>query len=1603
MPAIPTLRRCLATFLLHAFLVFVLLCALRASAAPVINEIMFRPGTGYPENTALEFIELHNPDSIAVNVSGWALTTGADFTIPAGTTLAAGGYLVIAANPTALKAASAAAASATVLGPWASGATLANKGEKITLAKPGTTAGIWVEVDAINYANEGDWATRTRDSLGGWSWVTASDTAGSSLERRNPTLSKNTGQNWGASPAAGGTPGAANGLRTTNVAPLITGVKHTPAAPKSTDPVVISANLTDELGASASTLAATLSWRVATTATPGAFQTTAMANDGTGAFSATLAPQADKTIIEFYVSATDGTLTRTWPAPTNEGQNANCVYQVDNEVFAGAAPAYRLILTGAENAAFTTYTAGTTGGGVPPGQPGGGGPGGGIGDRQFNLTLVATAGDEPTVRYLTTMRVRGNSSRSYTIKPLRISIPTDDRWNGVSDFLLNPRGAPVQFLAHRALRAAGIVSADAVALEVRRNGVKYSVTTGATADHGQLVRVEEINGDYLDNHFPLAVDAQIYRKVSITAWAYTPPTAPANPDLTWSGWSKQNNSAANDWSDVMNFSRVWSATAASHFTGATATSVANGTWNGIPFTDAEVATLSTVADLDYLARYLAVMTILPNAEENLTTGEDDDYAGAFVSDGSRTRFVPIPHDLDTVFGLGEVTVPATLKGLYDVTETGQNAGNFQDQLMRPLQPLLGDSTRAGNAAFRAKYLTALRELLGSVFDSDTTTSANPPFHQFIDNHIGWTPASYRSQIKTFATTRQAHLLGLIGAPKLTPTAATTTATLAATSTPTLRINEILASNTTIANGATFPDIIELHNAGSTAADLTGKSLSDDPTTPRKYVFPSGTSIASGGYLILYADTATTAPGLHTGFSLDAEGDTVRLYDTTPAGGTLLDSITFGFQIPNFSLSRTGTTGSVWALTAPTPNAANTTPATLGSLNSVKLNEWGGRISFRVDHDFIELYNTAATPIALTGARLTDDPANYPSRYPFPALSFIAPNGFLPLYGADLPFALDADFDGLWLLGENGAVVDQIDFIAQPADHSTGRTNDGGATLANFAIPTPGISNTSVLPAAYTALLNNLRVSELMYQPTASTNAGDYEFIELQNIGTAALDLSGVRFTNGLDYTFPAGTTLAGGAYLVVAKSRSTFTSRYPTAVGSLAPGSFSGSLDNGGEVIGLTLPAPWYVHIVNFRYEPSWSALADGGGYSLVVRTPSTTAARDWDKRATWRASTAAQGNPGVADPGGTSLTLGHSATVTTTAGNLTTLSVRATSDSALAYQWQTLVSGQWVNVAGATTAFYTLPSTQTFHAGTYRVLVTATGNTATSEAIALTVSAAVTSAARLTNLATRAVSLADANALVPGFVITGTGTKRVLLRNVGPTLGSFGVAGTLVDPQLTLKRFVNGAYVDFASNDNWGSTTALTTLLSTTASLGAFALATGSGDSALLVDLPPGQYSATAGGANNGTGIALLELYDADTATAPTAKLNNIATRGFVGTGPDIVIAGFVISGAGAKTLLIRAIGPTLGAFGLTGLLADPQLAIYRNSDVILTNDDWSNGTAATTTASVATQVGAFALPAASKDAAFVVTLPAGAYTVQVNGANATTGLALVEIYEAP
>ena len=146
----------------------------------------------------------------------------------------------------------------------------------------------------------------------------------------------------------------------------------------------------------------------------------------------------------------------------------------------------------------------------------------------------------------------------------------------------------------------------------------------------------------------------------------------------------------------------------------------------------------------------------------------------------------------------------------------------------------------------------------------------------------------------------------------------------------------------------------------------------------------------------------------------------------------------------------------------------------------------------------------------------------------------------------------------------------------------------------------------------------------------------------------------------------------------------------------------------------------------------------------------------------------------------------------------------------------------------------------------------------------------------------------------------------------------------------------------------------------------------------------------------DGGSGVALLEVYDA--ATSSSVNVINASTRAFVGTGDSVLIPGFVISGTGALKLLIRAVGPTLANLGVSGVLADPTITLYRGSTALATNDNWAVGDAATMTA-----VGAFALPVGSRDAAIVTTLPAGSYSAIVSGVANTTGTALVELYVVP
>ena len=284
----------------------------------------------------------------------------------------------------------------------------------------------------------------------------------------------------------------------------------------------------------------------------------------------------------------------------------------------------------------------------------------------------------------------------------------------------------------------------------------------------------------------------------------------------------------------------------------------------------------------------------------------------------------------------------------------------------------------------------------------------------------------------------------------------------------LVINEVMARNdTTLENDGTFPDLIELYNAGAAALNLTGMSLTDDVADPRRFVFPFGTTIDAGEYLVLFADHELAAPGIHTDFTFDASGEGLFLYDTIANGAGLIDSVEFGLQIPDMSIGRTGHDAE-WTLTQPTFGEANIEQIT-GDPSTLKINEWftNGEIHF-VD-DFVELYNPDPLPVPLDGLHLTDDPVARPLKFQVAPLSFTAGSGFSVFWADNDPqlgknqlnFRLNADQELIGLFDADGNELDKVLFYGQTTDISQGRSPDGAVSYEFYDLPTPGVSNASV--------------------------------------------------------------------------------------------------------------------------------------------------------------------------------------------------------------------------------------------------------------------------------------------------------------------------------------------------------------------------------------------------------------------------------------------------------------------------------------------------------------------------------------------------------------
>jgi len=344
----------------------------------------------------------------------------------------------------------------------------------------------------------------------------------------------------------------------------------------------------------------------------------------------------------------------------------------------------------------------------------------------------------------------------------------------------------------------------------------------------------------------------------------------------------------------------------------------------------------------------------------------------------------------------------------------------------------------------------------------------------------------------------------------------------------LVMNEILALNrTSVQHGAAYPDYIELRNNSAATLTLTGYSLTDNPLNPTKYFFPAGTTIAAGGYLLVWCDNDTTAAGLHSGFGLDSAGQTVLLMQNT---NTIVDSVTFGPQAPDVSIGRiiNGTGG--WQANTPTPLTANSAK-TLGAVSNLRVNEWLGDPAY--GDDWFELYNPDSNVVALAGLYLSDTPST-PMLTQIPALSFIAGNGFQKFWadgssagGNHANFKLSKSGENLVLTAANGVTaIDTLSFGTQTTDVAQGRLPDGGSTIVSFSSKTASPGNPNWAPAA-------VYLNEVL----AHGHPPLEDAVEIYNPTASAVSIGGWWLSddrlNLQKYQIPVGTTVPAGGYRVI--------------------------------------------------------------------------------------------------------------------------------------------------------------------------------------------------------------------------------------------------------------------------------------------------------------------------------------------------------------------------------------------------------------------------------------------------------------------------------------
>ena len=1203
-----------------------------AVAGVVISEIHYHPveepefdAAGAPKldlsNDVHEFVELQNPGSTAVDLSGWRLTGGISFKFPAGSTLAPGEFRVVARSPERFAAVYGLDASR-VLGPY--DGYLGNSKDTVNLANAQGTV-----IDTVSYQSTFPWPTAP-DGLGDGDRFTGLKSAdhqykGRSLQRVSATWSGNDPANWLASPLTGPTPGGAQSVTRGVPKPVVIAQSAVPVGGDSKIPrpgvdVTISCTFSDSTALSE----VTLEWFVDDINAYGEKRTqVSMVLLGSGRYTAVIPGQASRSVVRYRILANRGDgvelispraddapispvgvngALESWHGyfvtPVRSSTNA-AVYDVLVSATSLSAMARNI----SQSPNRVTAASAT---GVPRDE------------RYVAATAPQWNGTVPGIfacngelwdihiRYHGSKYHRAASNFSY-----KLHFPGSHPLNGQASWFETLHGA--EFVeAQKLNRLVGLPASrmrfvdwylNANANNVHTEQGEYAddmldeyhaiqqTLNGSTVkeSNGELYKdvgnrdasQNSVEGPYTrGDSAPLAANAG-WTQLQRYEWTF------AIQNHTWKGsrpirdliegmWAARGDTPSthnfsndpaklaatrawftNNWDidttitsmALLEWMSIWDDAAQNHFFWRRA----NGKWSRLGWDYDGVMSTSTGGG---------------GGPGGGPGGGGPGGGGGGGIGGSATQ---------TIYG-GEQGATTVFDGVNWWKDTFYKCfrAEYQKRLWElnnsVLDPAnlaaLGFSRAVTFAKSRQTYVNTQLSTLGTYAKPDRPTHVYPAnagavslsTNLVASNFSHATGAKHAStlwEMRTQSGDYENPLLHALSTESLTQYAlpikklepgqtyfwrvtyfdaeghasvisAETSFTWGAAVSPgeSVLLGEVLAYNRrTVANGGGYPDYVELHNAGSTDVSLNGYSLSDDLLNPSKYLFPTDATIPAGGYRIVWCDNETEAPGLHAGFGLNADGDSVWLFHA----GKLVDSVEFGPQAPDISIGRIPESGGTWQANRPTPGTVNTA-ITLGSALGLRVNEWMANPAY--GEDWFEIYNSGDSTVSLAGLHLSDSPTS-PAITKIPALSFIAPHGFAR-FQADgnksgrnhVNFKLNSSGDTLVLTDADGVgALDLVKFGAQKFDVSEGRLPDGAGAFTGFTQQTASPGEPNWTPSTVV-------VSEVLAHGVSPLENA----VELRNSSNLAVNVGGWWLSDDIlsprKFQIPAATVIPAGGYAV---------------------------------------------------------------------------------------------------------------------------------------------------------------------------------------------------------------------------------------------------------------------------------------------------------------------------------------------------------------------------------------------------------------------------------------------------------------------------------------